>query len=202
MAGRGAKRKKLGACKFKGGGDTIPSEVAWRGLGAGLGRSSPLPPPPPPGRSPTLPGHTRPSLQLHLPGQPRVSSVGGAHPRPASARASANARSEAPSFASHPLQSSFTKLSDFLSPKGVSWGEEASASRFPLRSPGMRARCPPRICDSINSSPHPADVQRGVGEGGQIWGREAARRGVGWGGSGEEEERGFNSGFTLFQIGI
>lgn len=144
----------------------------------------------------------RPYQPLHLPGQPPVSCRGGAHPRPAPVRAPAKARARPSSLASHPLQSSFTKLSDFLSPKWVSWGEKARASRFPHLPRGSRAWCPPRICDSINFSPRPADERRGVGEGGRVRGGEAARRGVGWGRVRAVKRRSEVStpGFTLFQI--
>lgn len=84
----------------------------------------------------------------------------------------------------------------------MSWGEEARASPFLplLLPPGSRAWCPPRICDSIHFSLHSADVLRGVGEGGPVWGAQAARRGVGWGAVKRRSE--VSTLGSLFQIGI
>ena len=172
---------------LKGGRERIPCEVAWRGLSAqAQGVSLPSRP-----GEPLLP---RPSGLLHLPGQLGVSNREGAHPRPASARALNDARAGArpPSLVSHPLQSSFTKLLDFLSPKWVSRGEEARASPSLLLPPGFESLVPAQNLRQHQFLPTPSGCaerggRRGTGlgsPGGEV------RDGVG---SGEEEERGFNS---------
>lgn len=81
---RGSKRRSSVHASLRGGGDTVPSEVAWRGL---LVQKTQFSPP-----APSRPLSARPNPQLHLPGQTPVSSRRGAHPRPASARAPAEAR--------------------------------------------------------------------------------------------------------------
>lgn len=178
---------------LRGGGERIPGEVAWRGLSAQAQGVA----------VPSSPGECR---------DPRSRSTCRAGPGSRAARerirarirarSRGRARAQPPSLASHPPQSSFTKLSDFLSPKRVSWGEETRASPFLplLLPPGSRAWCPPRICDSIHFSLHSADVLRGVGEGGPVWGAQAARRGVGWGAVKRRSE--VSTLGSLFQIGI
>lgn len=123
----------------------------------------------------------RPYQPLHLPGQPPVSCRGGAHPRPAPVRAPAKARARPSSLASHPLQSSFTKLSDFLSPKWVSWGEKARASRFPHLPRGIEGLVPTQNLRqhqflSATSGRAERGGRRGTGQGRQ---GGAARSGVG-----------------------
>lgn len=74
-------------------------------------------------------GPLDPSRLPHLPCLSRRSrAASAALARPASARVPTSTRAQPPSLAAHPLQSSFTKLSDFPKPKE----EEARDSSFPL----------------------------------------------------------------------
>lgn len=125
---RGSKRRsRVHASLRGGGGDTIPSEVAWRGL---LGTEDSV-----------LPSRPRQAaLRSTQPAAPPAGPDPGLQPPRSAPAPRIRARSrggalQPSSLASHPLQSSFTKLSDFLSPKGVSWGDKARTSRFPHRPP-------------------------------------------------------------------
>lgn len=107
---RGGGGSRLGASKFRRRRNTQQGCVVWT-LGARRGCSSPLLHAP--GGFPSPHPHPVPSRPLHLP-----TSLWAPAAR-ARTRAP-HPRAHPPSPASHSLQSSFTKLSDFLSPKGVS----------------------------------------------------------------------------------
>lgn len=166
---------------LRGGGDTIPSEVARRGLGVGRGRSS-LPPPP------AAPPSTLPPL--HLPSRPRVSSAEertrAPHPR---ALPRTSARSHPRSLLIH-FKVHSQNSQTFSAQRGVSLGEEARTSCFSLLPREDEGRVP---AQSLRQHQFHARTRRmcgeGVGEGERVWGRKAAPRRVGWGGVGVVKRR-------------
>lgn len=162
-------------------GDTIPMKLrggdSWyRRLG------SPLPPLP--GRSPLDP--TCSSTCRARPRSPAAEERTRApHPR-------ARSRGGAPqpsSLASHPLQSSFTKLSDFLSPKGVELGRKGESVPLPptTASPEIEGLVPAQNLRQHQFLPEPGGcAEKGWAKGGRVWGDEAAFTEEGWGGVGWE----------------
>lgn len=111
----------------------------------------------------------------------RAQSSRAPHPRASQrARARSHPRSQLTHFKVH-SQNSQT----FPSPM------KRKPETLPSPSKGLRAWCPLRMCDSINFSLQPADVMRGVGERGPIWGGAVAPREVKAGRG--EEQRGFYS---------
>lgn len=133
------------------------------------------------------PAPTRPLPPAALPVAPPAGPARGLQlrrsaPAPASARVPAKARAQPSSLPPHPLQSSFTKLSDFLSPKGVSWGEEAKTSCFPHRPPGIEGLVPAQNLPQHQFLPAPGGCAERGGRRGMRLGRRGgiARGGVGW----------------------
>lgn len=141
-------------------------------LGAGRGRSSPLIPTP--GRFPPDPRGRSTCRASRGAGAARERTR-SPHPR---ALPPTRARSHPRSLLIH-----FKVHSQNSQTFSAQRGFARERRREPLPSPsspqGLRAWCPPRIANCIDFSRRPAVELRGVGEGGLVWGGEAARRGVG-----------------------
>lgn len=175
---------------LRGGGDTIPSEVARRGLGVGRGRSSPLPPPPAAPPSTRRPLPARPSRRSTCragPGSPAAEERTRApHPR---ALPRTSARSHPRPLLIH-FKVHSQNSQTFSAQRGVSLGEEARTSCFSLLPREDEGRVP---AQSLRQHQFHARTRRmcgeGVGEGERVWGRKAAPRRVGWGGVGVVKRR-------------
>lgn len=152
--GRGRKGDDSVHASLRGGGDTIPSEVARRGLGVGRGRSSPLPPPP------AAPPSTLPPLHLpSRPGSPAAEERTRApHPR---ALPRPSARSHPRSLLIH-FKVHSQNSQTFSAQRGVSLGEEARTSCFSLLPRKDEGRVP---AQSLRQHQFHARTRRMCGEG-------------------------------------
>lgn len=181
-SGAGAKGRRLRARKFKRRRGHDPQRSCGRGLSVGRGRSSPLPPPPAAPR----PRPSRRSTCRAGPGSPAAEERTRApHPR---ALPRASARSHPRSLLIH-FKVHSQNSQTFSAQRGVSLGEEARTSCFSPLPRGDEGRVP---AQSLRQHQFHARTRRMCGEGWargeRVWGRRAAPRRVGWGGSGEEEE--------------
>lgn len=192
---RGLQRSSSVHSSLKGGGDTIPSEVAWRGL---LAQAEDAVLPSCPRGAAPLADPIRRSTCRASPGSLAAEERTGAP----HSRALPRRRARATILARFSPTSKFIHKTLRLSqPKVGELGRECESLSLP--SPPLGDRGPVARPESTTASISPR-TRRMCGEG---WAKgdgswEARRHCEGWGGSREEEGRDFNSGFTLFQIGV